>query len=104
MLQSVTSDNTESPSFPSLPTPQLVNPDDPVSDLDLTKCSRYLHHKLQELATQLHVSDDKVKEMKGRFKTSQLQALGLLKSTTLTRRELYDLLQALELPEAAKYV
>ena len=104
VLQPVTSDNTESPSFPSLPSPQLVNPDYPVSDLELTKCSRYLHHKLQELSILLDVSDHKVKEMKGRFKTSQLQARGLLKSTTLTRCELYDLLQALELPEAAKYV
>ena len=103
VLQSVTSDNTESPSFPSLPS-QLVNPDNPVSDLELIKCSRYLQHKLQEMVILLDVSDDKVKEMEGRFKTSQLQALGLLKSTTLTRRELYDLLQALELPEAAKYV
>ena len=104
VLQSVTSDNTEPPSFPSLLSPQLVNPDDPVSDLELTKCSRHLHHKLQELATHLDVSDDKVKEMEGRFKTSQQQALGLLRCTTLTRRQLYDLLQALELPEAAKYV
>ena len=105
MLQSVTSDNTESPSsFPSLPSPQLVNPDDPVSDLDLTKCSRHLHHKLQELATHLDVSDDKVKEMEGRFKTSQQQALGLLRCTTLTHRQLYELLHTLELPEAAKYV
>ena len=103
VLQPVTSDNTESPSFPSLPSPQLVNPDDPVSDLELTKCSRYLHHKLQELATHLDVSD-LLMEMKGRFKTSQQQALGLLRCTTLTRRQLYDLLQALELPEAAKYV
>ena len=103
VLQSVTSDNTESPSFPSSPS-QLVNPDDRVSDLELTECSRYLHHKLPELSILLGVSDDKVKEMKGRFKTSQLQALGLLKSTTLTCRQLYDLLQALELPEGAKYV
>ena len=107
VLQSVPSDNTESPqspSFPSLPSPQLVNPDDPVSDLELTKCSRHLHHKLQELATHLDISDDKVKEMEGRFKTSQQQALGLLRCTTLTRRQLYDHLHTLELPEAAKYV
>ena len=105
VLQPVTSDNTEPPpSFPSLPSPQRVNPDDPVSDLELTNCSRHLHHKLQELVTHLDVSDDKVKEMKGRFKTSQQQALGLLRCTTLTRRQLYDLLQALEVPEAAKYV
>ena len=104
VLQSVTSDNTESPYFPSLPSPQLVNPDDPVSDLELANCSRHLHHKLQKLATYLDVSDDKVKEMKEKFKTSQQQALGLLRCTTLTRRQLYDLLQALELPEGAKYV
>ena len=99
VLQSVTTEPP--PSFPSLPTPQLVNPDDPVSDLELTNCSRHLHHKLQELVVLLDISDDKVKEIKGRFKTSQLQALGLLRCTTLTHRQLYDLLQALELPEAA---
>ena len=53
VLQSVTSDKTESPSFPSLPSPQLVNPDDPVSELELTKCSRYLHYDLTERTEEL---------------------------------------------------
>ena len=88
---------------------QKADPKASPTDANLLHCSRHFTDDLTELADLADISDDELEEIKKKYKKISIQALQILKRWRITtkgsRKDLYEILLSLGLPEAAeKYV